>query len=54
MYNKEDTKMTTEQYFEILKEKYEALGEHPTREQLHEYNEFKRQLRREIDDNNDD
>ena len=40
--------MTEKGYFDILKEKYEALGNHPTREQLHEYNEFKRFLRKEI------
>ena len=46
---KEETNMSTTEYFEILKQRYESLGEHPTREQLHEYNEFRRQLRKELD-----
>ena len=40
--------MTTEQYYKILEEKYRALGKRPTREQLHEYNQFKEELRKEL------
>lgn len=42
--------MGTEEYYKILEKKYEELniGNHPTKEQLHEYNQFKTELRKEL------
>lgn len=41
--------MTQERMMEILKDAHKALGENPSREALHAYNELARQLRSEME-----
>ena len=44
--------MTREEYMEIIKEEYKKVNPN-SRESLHNYNEFKRELREQIDEDND-
>ena len=41
--------MTLKEYFALLKERWEQTDKN-SREAIHEYNEFKRQLRHQLDE----
>lgn len=46
--NNQTNKLTTNEYYEILKQKWEQVDKNSL-EQIHAYNEFKRQLRKGLE-----